>query len=364
MNSDKESYAKVISYLQKLVRDENIKEKNIHNLYIFYLSKTENTQQELIEYLKQPLIRLKHEDSNVQKVFFELEYAKRLFTNNFEALSLVLALMGKHSEAVKLALDKGFLDTAKYIASNVDDYKLKKKLWLQIFESDKSNDFNTTLNIMKESQILKIEDVLPCIMDNIKIEEFKTQISDCINVYEKSIKNLKEDIENYNDTAELIKNDIYNIKKKSMEVQFRQCNCEICSKSIKDENVYLYPCGHMFDENCIIDMLDEYSNYIDVVKEKMAKIRDLRKGIEELEKKKNDIDKEEKGDKVDLKILNFLSFTSSEKKTISSDELIKLDEMKKILSDILNEECVLCGDYMVESTQNKFKGVESDWKLA
>ena len=312
MNSDKESYIKVISYLQNLVRDDNIKEKNIHNLYIFYLSKTENTHQELIDYLKQPLIRLKHEDSNVQKVFFELEYAKRLFTNNFEALSLVLAIMGKHSEAVKLALDKGFLDTD--IASNVDDYKLKKHLWLQIFESDKSNDFNTTLNIMKESQILKIEDVLPCIMDNIKIKEFKTQISDCINVYEKSIKNLKEDIENYNDTAELIKNDIYNIKKKSMEVQFRQCNCEICSKSIKDENVYLYPCGHMFDENCIIDMLDEYSNYIDVVKEKMAKIRDLRKGIEELEKKKNDIDKEEKGDKVDLKILNFLSFTSSEKK--------------------------------------------------
>ena len=47
---------------------------------------------------------------------------------------------------------------------------------------------------MQSSKILKIEDVLPRIMDNIKIEEFKSQISECIDVYEENINKLKKDI--------------------------------------------------------------------------------------------------------------------------------------------------------------------------
>ena len=55
---------------------------------------------------------------------------------------------------------------------------------------------------MEKSQVLKIEDVLPRIMDNIKIEEFKEQISNCIDLYEKNIKTLRDDITQYNKTAE------------------------------------------------------------------------------------------------------------------------------------------------------------------
>ena len=80
---------------------------------------------------------------------------------------------------------------------------------------------------MKNSNILKIEDVLPRIMDNIKIDEFKGQISECINLYEKNIRELRDDISQYNQTAENIKNDIYKVKKKSIEIQYRQCKCDI-----------------------------------------------------------------------------------------------------------------------------------------
>ena len=177
-SSNPEKDEKVIAYLQTLIRDEKMTEKNIHNLYIFYLAKSgsEDKQQELIEYLKQPIYqKLRHESYKKTEVLFELEYAKKLFNQNHKALSLVLALMGKYTEAVKLALDKGAVDIAKFIAANVEDDKIKKQLWLQIFSSNKNAQFNETLSIMKESEVLKIEDVLPCIMDNIKIEEFKEQ---------------------------------------------------------------------------------------------------------------------------------------------------------------------------------------------
>ncbi|MCQ2816893.1 MAG: hypothetical protein MJ252_06485 [archaeon] len=369
MSTEKTNYEKVINYLKTLVRDPKMKEKNIHNLYIFYLSKSEKLEnkEELIEYLKKPLQKqLKSESRRKVPILFELEYAKKLFSNNYEALALVLALMGKYSDATKMALEHNAKDIAKYIAANVEDEKIKKNLWLQIFSASKNAQFNETLKIMDESKVLKIEDVLPCIMDNIKIEEFKEKISNCINVYEKNIDTLKIDIKNYNETAEQIKRDIYKVKKRSMEIQYKQCNCEICNKSIKDENVYLFPCGHMFDEKCIIEKLHEYGGFIPSVAEKMLKINDLREKIVKVENKKKEIAADD--NKKDNKLLNFLNFTSNDKKQdkkyISNEELKQLEDMKKNLSDILSEECVLCGDCMVESTQYKFEGNKSDWMLA
>ncbi|MCQ2819416.1 MAG: hypothetical protein MJ252_19310 [archaeon] len=367
MSTDKSNYSKVINYLKNLVKDPKMKEKNIHNLYIFYLSKNDQKEnkEELIEYLKKPIQKkLKSESGKKGEVLFELEYAKKLFSQNYEALSLVLALMGKYSEAVRLALDHEAKDIAKFIAANVEDDKIKKTLWLQIFSASKNAEFNETLKIMEESKVLKIEDVLPCIMDNIKIEEFKEQISTCINVYEQNIENLKKDIVNYNQTAEQIKKDIYKVKKRSMEIQYRQCNCHICNRSIKDENIYLFPCGHMFDENCIVDKLNEYGVFINDLGEKMKKVKDLREGILKLESKKKEIAPE---DKKENKFLSFIIGGNDKKqdqKGISSEEKKQLEDMKKTLSDILSEECVLCGDYMVESTQYKFEGNKSDWMLA
>ncbi len=153
-----------------------------------------------------------------------------------------------------------------------------------------------------------------------------------------------------------------------MEIQYRQCNCEICSKSIKDENIYLFPCGHMFDEKCIVEKLKEYAQFIPAVKEKMKKITDLINTVEKLENKKKD-NVGEVDTKKDNKILGFLNLGAGDKKQdkklISNDELKMLEEMKRTLSDILSEECVLCGDYMVESTQYKFnEDHKTDWLLA
>ena len=261
----KKNENEILSYLRNLIirKDKHMKEeRNVHNLYIYYLSKSEENQDELLEYLKTPLnIKENMNLNNHNKgALFQLDYAKKLFRNNPEALSLVLALMGKYSEGVNLALKtntKKSKEIAKFIATNTQNEQLKKKLWIDIFCDNKQNE-KDPIKIMKESKILKIEDVLPYISDEIKIEDFKTQISKSINEYEENINHLKEDINNYNKANEVIIDEIYKINKKSTELKYSECKCDICHKIIKNKNLYLFPCGHIFDAICIKKCLKNY----------------------------------------------------------------------------------------------------------
>ena len=377
----KKNENEILSYLRNLIQnDEKVKsdkeEKNIHNLYIYYLSKSESSQDELIEYLKTPL----NKDDNLysfykakKEALFQLDYAKKLFRNNPEALSLVLALMGKYSEGVKLALKtntKKSVEIAKFIASNAQGEKLQKKLWIDIFCDNKQNE-KDPIKIMKESKILKIEDVLPYISDEIKIEDFKTQISKCINEYEENINHLKEDINNYNKANETIINDIYKIKKKSTEIKYGECKCDICQKVIKDRNLYLFPCGHIFDAICIKNSLINYQN--DGIKDK--KLIEKNKRILELFKKlkitdEKDKKNEDESDKKDImgmgqffsKIINYGKEVV--KKQEQNNEKLTLKDIEDgqiELNNLLTEQCVLCGEYMVENVQNSYIDEDKDF---
>ena len=374
ISKKEEHYAAILKYLKYLIEKKNIKEEsNIHNLYIYYLMKSRRNQEAIIEYLKGPL---KSEDSQYfskkKKVLFQLDYAKKLFKDNPPAYALVLALMGKYSEGVKKALsvkDKDCRKIAEFIASNAPGDNLKKQLWIEIFSNGNSqNEFEEALKIMKESKILKIEDVLPHITDTIKIEDFKKQISECISDYEENIKKLKEDINNYNKTAENIKNDIVNLKKRSMEIPYSSYKCVICQLYIKNKNIYLFPCGHMFDANCIRECLLNYeATGLEYIHEKNIKIDQLflelgyieKSSFENTKKIKHAYTKieEEKSpsDQPGLttsifKQLNlFKKQENVEVKNIQRNEKRKASELE--LNAILSEQCVLCGDYMVDSIQ-------------
>ena len=145
-----------------------------------------------------------------------MDYAKKLFKNYRQAYSLVLALSGKYSEGVKIALMERSLECqkiAKFIAFNAPDEKLQKKLWIEIFSENNENEFKEALEILNESKILKIEDILPHIHDSINIDEFKAEIYDWVKEYEKKIDTIKENINDYNIASENIKTDINKHKK-------------------------------------------------------------------------------------------------------------------------------------------------------
>ena len=374
-----QNFKEILNYLRDLVKSD-IDNKNIHNLYLYYLSKCKeiSEQTELIKYLQYPLSKEPESIYNKKskKVNFELDYAKKLFKDNYKALALVTALMGKYSEGVKIVLNNNDTQNAMFIAENVQDEAIKKNLWLDIFSSNKNEDFKKALEIMKESKVLKIEDVLQRIMDNIKIEEFKDQISECINLYEENIRELRDDINQYNKTAENIKNDIYKVKKKSIEIQYRQCKCDICQCNIKDNNIFLFPCGHMFDTKCILNSLENFKKYLNnrnndefQKRKKIFDSIDLKlREINEFYKEINDIENKRKNQNVEKEKINLFGSlmnvmrkqnqNKSEVQELSKEDEKKLKDLKQRINDILSEECVLCGDYMVESTQTLF--VEED----
>ena len=367
MSKKEDNANAILSYLKSLVRNPKIDEiNNIHNLYIYYLSKNKANQEAIKEYLKSFL------KSEKREVLFQLDYAKKLFQDNIPAYSLVLALMGKYSEGVKSALNAKTPECqriAKFIASNAPGEKLKKKLWIDIFSCDSQNEFQEALKIMKESKILKIEDVLPHITDTIKIEEFKKQISNCINDYEQNIKKLKDDINEYNKTAENIKNDIVKVKKKSMEINYSSCKCDICQGYIKDKNIFLFPCGHMFDANCIKNCLLDYeATGLDYLHKNNMRIDELffdlgmstQKSFSSINSDKNkekEIE-EKKQQEEKSKATDFFK-----KIKINLDPVFKKQEITEgkggnnrqqliaELNEKLSQQCVLCGDYMVDSIQ-------------
>ena len=356
----------ILNYLKSLIDKPKLEEENnIHNLYIYYLSKTKVNQEAIIDYLKKPFISAK-------KPLFKFDYAKKLFKNNPPAYALVLALMGKYSDAVKVALENKSSDClkiAKFIASNAPE-KLRKKLWIDIFSNNNQNQFQEAIKIIEESKVLQIEDVLPHITDTIKIEEFRTQINECINNFEKDIQKLKDDINEYNNTAENIKNDIIKVKNKSMEVQFSSCRCEICQENIKeDKDIYIFPCGHMFDANCIRNCLLEYETTgLESIHDKNVKIDDLffklgyskkklfidTKGDSE-EKENEEKKQQEEQQNISNSIFNKfklnMDFTGVKKQEFN-DDIKRKEKLENNLYELLSEQCVFCGDYMVDSIQN------------
>ena len=376
MSKKEDNSQTILNYLKSLIDKPKIdEENNIHNLYIYYLSKNPSNQEAIIEYLKGPLKSEEDFFHKKKEVLFQIDYAKKLFKNNPPAYSLVLALMGKYLEGVKTALNaktEECLKIAKFIATNAPGDKLKKSLWIEIFSSDSQNKFAEALSIMRESKILKIEDVLPHITDTIKIEDFKKHISECINDYENNINKLKKDITEYNNTAENIKNDIAKVKKKSMEIQYSSCKCDICQGYIKDKDIYLFPCGHMFDANCIRECLLQYERTgLDCVHKDNVEINqkfldlDLLKVSAFIEKKEKNVTEEEqqqtgKSDNFLNKIIEKTGFKKQEN-TPTNDINKKIDvkKTKKELNEILSKQCVLCGDYMVESVQNSICKLDS-----
>ena len=358
----------ILMYLKSLVEKPKIEEENnIHNLYIFYLSKYKENQFSIIEYLKSFFNENNNNEYSYhkkKKVLFNIDYAKKIFQNNPPAYALVLALSGKQSEGVRTALledTEQSHEVAKFIARNSQGETLQKQLWIDIFSYYNKKEFKKALDIMSESKILKIEDVLPYITNTITIDDFKPKVSKCINEYEINIKQLKEDINDFNKISETIKDDIKKYRQQSRDIQFPKCRCVICQQFIKDKDILLFPCGHMFDFNCMRECLLNYeSTGLDYIHEKNVQIDEIlyKLGyIKERSFSKNNREIQEKENKKQE------GKNKSKKADKKQDAPYEKDSfmaniLKEKLVEILKEQCVLCGDFMIDSIQIPLKQKE------
>ena len=365
---------------------------NINNLYILYLTLDPSNKNTLNTLLKNFLLS----ETNNKKalISFPLDYVNNLLKDNKIAYSLILALMEKYSEAISYILnrngkekkedkdnEKKELETAELIANKAPGKRLKKDLWIQIFkyieEKNNKNKVNNEdkisqiLKFINKSKVLKIEDLFPYIPDSINIEELQKLTFEYNSKYAKNINEIKENIKSYNITTENIKKDINNLKKKSMEIKYNQFKCAICNELIRNKRIYLFPCGHMFDMDCIRKRLLDYENTglselhddnlkIDKLFYQLGYIPKLvfKENLVEEKIKQKKMRKAEKGKGTLNKIGGILNQLKYDLTYDSSNEdHIKRTKKKNekkylpVLNEILCKSCVLCGNFLVDSVQ-------------
>ena len=402
---DESNYNIVLNYLRKIIK-QNIssdnQNQNLNNLYILFLSlsdKKEN-RQEIIDYLKGPLniYTLNNNQMNVtitnKKVLIDLGFAEKILEKNPPALSLIHFYMQKYDEGVKIALDNEEYDLAIIITQNIPNEEKKRKIWMKLFDFFKKNKIYTSKKILELSNgAINIEDILPLIDDEIKLEDIKKDLQECMDVYEEGISHLKKKIITYNKSNNNIQEDIYFINKRKIDLEHLKIKCHVCQNNFNENKFFLFPCGHIFDAECLVKILNEYdTNGIggENLKGKVKAIKSLTDKIMKMQRKKSfhkrDIiigELTKFGKKTRKTMKRFLTFVKidpkkdnekgnekiKEKVTILEDETdltkeeeLQLKELTNGLYNFLKEECVLCGQEMINSTQIKFSKEDENIK--
>lgn len=90
------------------------------------------------------------------------------------------------------------IEIAENYAEKPSDVKIRKKLWLNIVKhvvtqtiKNGTNDIKDALDVMKKTEVLKIDDLLPYLPEGAKIESLKEDLSLCLDEYGNKINELK-----------------------------------------------------------------------------------------------------------------------------------------------------------------------------
>ena len=405
---DENNYNIVLNYLRKIIKQDissDIQNKNLNNLYLLFLSlsdKKEN-QKEIVDYLKGPLntYTLNNNVMNVsisnKKILIDLSFAEKILKNIPPALSLVYFLMQKYDESIKTALENGEDELAIFITQNIQNEEKQKKIWIKLFNFFKKGKKYSPKNILELSNgILNIEDILPYMDDEMKLHDIKIDLQECIDVYEEGVSQLKQKIITYNKSNNNIQEDIYIINKRKLDLEHSKIRCHECQNNISDNKFFLFPCGHIFDADCLVKILIDYdvnglggeelNGKVKAVKNLTEKIMNMQRkksfhkknifmgGFTKFSKKtKNTMKKflnlvkiEQKGKENEKE---FEKEKEKEKNKIIEDEPdltreeeIQLKELTNGLYNLLKEECVLCGQDMINSTQIQFSQEDENIK--
>ena len=358
----------VINYIKDLMKkpykigdkEVNItKHQNLHNLYVLLVSYSKNEKNKiaLFNELKNTInsyinnLQFGKKGEITDKVYFDLNFAKKIFKAKTDQkskgiLCLIYYLLGQYIDSIDIAIEENFRDLLIYLTENIKEEKLKKKIWLKIFQHEKeTKGLSSAKEVIKESEnMIKIEDVIPLIGDDEKLIELKDELTNSILNSEESVRLLNKEISEFNDSNDLINKDIELSEKKAIKKKYTDLRCSKCDRNIssgKNTKFFLFPCQHIFDLQCLIDTYlefnaliignkkkkEEFSVKIGVIKDLAAKIRDL-----EIKKSK----------------------ALEGKEQFANEEEYVLNNTKKILYNYLDDECLLCGQEMIDSTQIEF----------
>ncbi|KAI6047775.1 Pep3/Vps18/deep orange family-domain-containing protein [Pisolithus marmoratus] len=193
--------------------------------------------------------------------YYDLDYALRLCkrAGRTQACVHIYAKMGLYENSVDLALEKGDLELAKVNADMPEsDLPLRKKLWLKIarYVVQDKKDIKSAMRFLEDTDLLKIEDILPFFPDFVVIDDFKEEIAHALEGYSAHIDELKREMDEATRTAESIKQDIAELRSRFVTVATEE-TCSVCAQLLLTRQFYVFPCQHTFHADCLIGLAKE-----------------------------------------------------------------------------------------------------------
>lgn len=333
----------VIDYLSHAVKKGD-RDPTIHN-YLLYLFAKHPDERQLIKFLRQPHHKATDRKS---KFLFDVTYALRLCTQNNKnrATIYIYSAMGLYYEAVEKALQVD-VKAAKEIASQPRDEEMRRKLWILIAKHliDTGSDVKEAISIIRESkQLLKIEDLLPFFPDFATINDFRSEICESLEKYNSRIDELKTEMIEYTESADLIRADMKQLRKRVTLVSGSQ-RCDLTGENILDKEFYVFPCGHAFHAQALRNEMQNHLNSFQ------------RQNVKQLISKLNTLGK-----------TTITSFFKGNQLTAEQQQSER-ELIQAKLDSIVAAECIFCGEVMIKSITMPFITDEEqetegdDWKI-
>lgn len=238
--------SETIRYLEHCIKNLGTDSRVIHN-YLFELYARHRDEQTLLEYLDNEL-----SIDNVQQPYLDLQLCLRLCTELklIKACVNLYSYMGMYDEALSLTLNVD-LELAKSVARKPDCEDEQKRMWLTIAEHvlTKNKDIQIATDLLRESRLLRIEDILPFFPDSKTIDYFRDAIRKSLQDYKNQIMLLKDGT--FDNIAEDIRGEIKTFRNRYSIIRSEQ-KCEVCNQNLLLRTCYVFPCGHLFHSECMI----------------------------------------------------------------------------------------------------------------
>ncbi|OAD60045.1 Vacuolar protein sorting-associated protein 18 like protein [Eufriesea mexicana] len=317
-NSDEKHAKEVIRYLEFCVYKQSCQEQAIHNFLLSLYARYK--QDEVMRYISS-------QGQDINMVHYDVHYALRLCQEIglTEACVQLSALLGLWTTAVDLALTIS-VDLAKQIAVMPSDHddELRKKLWLKIAEHvvREKDDIEEAMKSLQNCDIIRIEDILPFFSDFVTIDHFKNAICNSLQEYNQHIQDLKEEMEEATNAAELIRKDIQEYRTRCTFIHTKD-TCNICGVQLLLRSFYIFSCGHKFHSDCLVATLTPMLSV-----DQRTKFAHLQCQLTALSNKPED--------------------------TRSVGSLSKKDQIKADIDELIASECLYCGELMIESINKPF----------
>ncbi|CAE6482992.1 unnamed protein product [Rhizoctonia solani] len=244
-----------VRYLNHLVFEQGNTTPTIHNLIVTFLA-ANNDDGPLLRFLTTA-----PSDPISSRPYYDLDYALRICRTNgrIQPCVHIYAKMGLYEESVSLALEKGDLELAQITANMPeDDIQLRKKLWLKVarYVVEDKKDIKTAMQFLSNTELLKIEDILPFFPDFVVIDDFKDDICNALEDYSARIVELKQDMDGAMESAAAVSRDISQLKNRFVIIEQGE-RCTQCQAPLLLRQFYAFPCQHTFHADCLIGLAKE-----------------------------------------------------------------------------------------------------------